>query len=86
MEAIDNYCVNNRGSWWLSENGNFFVKELLHKIIRLKSDGANGVLFMRGSSIGGFGVLHHGIILDAKAVYANIHKLDFWDQLIRIKE
>lgn len=72
LAPIDNYGVGNCGSWWLGENGDFFVKDLLQKLIRLKLCETNGSLFMWGSSMGGFGVLHHGISLGAKAVYANI--------------
>ncbi|RAU19175.1 hypothetical protein DN062_02595 [Nitrincola tibetensis] len=75
LVPIDNYGVNNCGSWWLGENGDFFVKDLLQKLIRLKLNKTNGSLFMWGSSMGGYGALHHGISLGAKAVYANIPQI-----------
>lgn len=74
---IDNFGVNNAGSWWLGENGDFFVKDLLHALIfKIRKDiNSNKGLFLWGSSMGGYGALLHGMLLDAKAIYANIPQI-----------
>lgn len=74
---IDNFGVNNAGSWWLGENGDFFVKDLLHTLIlKIRNDtNSDKGLFFWGSSMGGYGALLHGVLLNAKAIYANIPQI-----------
>ena len=75
LAPIDNFGVNQWGSWWLGEGGDFFVKELLHELINQKRSKSSGRLYFWGSSMGGFGALLHGILLQADAVYANIPQI-----------
>ncbi|MEZ2741872.1 glycosyltransferase [Paenalcaligenes hominis] len=75
LAPVDNFGLNNSGSWWLGEKGDFFVKKLLHKLIINKISRTNGDLYFWGSSMGGYGAILHGTILNAKAVYANIPQI-----------
>lgn len=72
LVPIDNYGASNCGSWWLGESGDYFVKDVLHALIKEKARYSNGDLYLWGSSMGGYGALLHGMLLNAKAVYANI--------------
>lgn len=72
LSPIDAFGVDQCGTWWLGENGDFFVKEMLHSLIKEKLKNSSGQLYFWGSSMGGFGALLHGILLEADAVYANI--------------
>lgn len=72
LAPIDNFGVDQCGSWWLGENGDFFVKDLLHALVEKKLKNTSGQLYFWGSSMGGFGALLHGILMEANAVYANI--------------
>ena len=73
---IDNFGVGNCGSWWLGENGNFFVKELLHQLIlSIKQKYNITKMVFWGSSMGGYGAILHGILLKADAVFANIPQI-----------
>lgn len=77
LVPIDNFGINNCGSWWLGEEGNYFVMDLLHRLIlkvRLETQSSKGLYFW-GSSMGGFGALLHGMQLNAQAVYANIPQI-----------
>lgn len=75
LAPIDNYGVENYGSWWLGENGDYFVKDLLHVLIKEMRKRGSGKLYFWGSSMGGFGALLHAILLQADAVYANIPQI-----------
>lgn len=74
---IDSFGVDNAGSWWLGENGDYFVKDLLHTLISdvQKQTGTTKGLYFWGSSMGGYGAILHGCLLGAKAVYANIPQI-----------
>jgi hypothetical protein len=81
VAPIDDYGVDSYGSWWLGENGDFFVKELLHQLVKkIQNDtlSTKGLYFW-GSSMGGYGALLHGMLLNAKAVYANIPQVKLLD-------
>jgi hypothetical protein len=77
LAPIDHYGKDSLGSWWLGENEDFFVKELLHQLIsKIKEDtGTKEGLYFWGSSMGGFGALLHGILLHAHAIYANVPQI-----------
>lgn len=75
LAPIDNFGVNNCGSWWLGENGDFFVKDILHSLIKEKLMASNSMLLFWGSSMGGFGAILHSILLKANAAYANIPQI-----------
>ncbi|AJC84185.1 hypothetical protein IMC75_04755 [Campylobacter peloridis] len=73
---IDNFGVENCGSWWLGENGIFFVKELLHQLIlSIKQKHNIKKMVFWGSSMGGYGAILHGILLKADVVFANIPQI-----------
>jgi len=74
---IDNFGLNKAGAWWLGEDGDYFVKNLLHKLIfKIRTEtNSNKCLFFWGSSMGGFGSLLHGMLLNAKAVFSNIPQI-----------
>lgn len=74
---VDNFGVDNAGSWWLGENGDYFVKDLLHILIAKtqKQIGKTQGLYFWGSSMGGYGAILHGCLLGAMAVYANIPQI-----------
>lgn len=77
LSPLDDYGYNNDGTWWLGENGDFFIikllQELIHKI-RLKYNVGDQVYFY-GSSMGGYGAILHGIMCNAKAVYSNVPQI-----------
>ncbi|MEY8715380.1 hypothetical protein AB9G26_08880 [Francisella philomiragia] len=79
LVPLDNYGYDSAGSWWLGENGDFFVKNLLQKLIRQVSQKYNceDNIFFYGSSMGGYGAILHGILSNAKAVYANVPQITF---------
>ena len=76
IKPLDQFGFENKGAWWLGENSDPFVMNLLEKVVleskqklELESDAE---LFIYGSSMGGYGALLHGARLGAKAVYANV--------------
>ncbi|BBB30255.1 heparinase II/III family protein [Neptunomonas japonica] len=81
LVPIDNYGVEQAGSWWLGEGGDFFVKSLLERLVQKTQEkiGSNRGLYFWGSSMGGYGALLHGILLGADAVYANIPQIKLLD-------
>ncbi len=79
LAPYDNFGYNNKGSWWLGEDGDFFVKELLQKLIKevsIKYKCENNIYFY-GSSMGGYGAILHGILSNARAVYSNVPQIKF---------
>lgn len=76
IKPIDPFGYQNKGSWWLGENGDFFTANLLDLVVKrskklLKLYKASK-LFIYGSSMGGYGAIMHGHRLGATAVYANV--------------
>ena len=76
IKPLDQFGFESKGAWWLGENSDPFVMNLLEKVVleskqklELESDAE---LFIYGSSMGGYGALLHGARLGAKAVYANV--------------
>lgn len=71
---LDRYGEGANGSWWLGENGDFFVARLLHALVRhVRTEiGRDRGLYFWGSSMGGYGAILHGTLLRAHAVYAHI--------------
>lgn len=67
---IDNFGYEGWGSWYLGEHGDHFWLEAISKLIELHQDSPD--LFFCGSSMGGYGAILHGVLNEAKAVYANI--------------
>lgn len=74
---LDRYGERNCGSWWLGENGDFFVAAMLHELVRSFREalGTDQGLYMWGSSMGGYGAILHGTLLRARAIYAHIPQI-----------
>lgn len=70
---IDNFGVENCGSWWLGENNDFFTKDLMLCLIKKVKDitGSNRLYFW-GSSMGGYGAILYGLLTGAEAVFAHL--------------
>jgi len=73
LTPIDNFGYENRGSCWLGEKGDFFVKDLLQKLIHEIAEEyeCEDNIYLYGSSMGGYGAILHGILCKANAVYAH---------------
>lgn len=73
---LDKYGTEGFGCWWLGENGDFFVFNLLQNLIQqLKEQYELKQLYFWGSSMGGYGAILHGIIANAHAVYAHMPQI-----------
>ncbi|MCH7379966.1 MULTISPECIES: alpha/beta hydrolase family protein [Acinetobacter] len=73
---IDNYGVDNSGSWWLGEKGDYFVKELLQQlVVKIKEITGSNRIYFWGSSMGGYGAIFHGIECKAEGVFAHIPQI-----------
>ena len=72
LTPLDNFGYENRGSCWLGEKGDFFVKDLLQKLIHEIAEEyeCEDHIYLYGSSMGGYGAILHGILCKANAVYA----------------
>ena len=73
---IDNFGYEQCGSWWLGEDNDFFVKELMLKLIQSVQEitGSNRLYFW-GSSMGGYGAILYGLLTGAEAVFAHIPQI-----------
>lgn len=69
---MDRFGVNQAGSWWLGEDGDFFWIEAMASLVKAFRDSGAGDIYFWGSSMGGWGAILHGYLNHAKAVYANI--------------
>ncbi len=81
LTPLDNFGVENRGSCWLGENGDFFVKDLLQKLIQQISEEyeCEDDIYLYGSSIGGYGAILHGILSKANAVFVQTPRMKLLD-------
>jgi hypothetical protein len=77
IAPLDQYGEAGKGSWWLGENKEFFVRDALQSLIKsLKETQTIGDdIYFYGSSMGGYGAILHGILCGAKAVYANVPQI-----------
>jgi len=73
LTPLDNFGYEDRGSCWLGEKGDFFVKDLLQKLICQIAEEyeCEDHIYLYGSSMGGYGAILHGILCKANAVYAH---------------
>jgi len=73
LTPLDNFGYENKGSCWLGEKGDFFVKDLLQKLIHdiAEEYECEDHIYLYGSSMGGYGAILHGILCKANAVYAD---------------
>lgn len=81
LTPIDNFGYDNKGSCWLGEKGDFFVKDLLQELIRQIAEEyeCDEHIYLYGSGAGGYGAILHGVLCKANAVYAHTPR-------IRLKE
>jgi hypothetical protein len=71
---LDRYGHRGDGSWWLGERGRFFVVDLVQQIVeetRERIGGDRGLYFW-GSSMGGYGAILQGLLMEADGVFAHI--------------
>ena len=66
IAPMDNFGEENKGSWWIGENGDFSTSELLSKVVTKSKEILNSdkdvILCIYGSSMGR-GVCSHGASL-----------------------
>jgi hypothetical protein len=81
LTPIDNFGYDNRGSYWLGEKGDFFVKDLLQELIKQISEEyeCEDDIYLYGNSIGGYGAILHGILCKANAVYTHTPRIRLLD-------
>ena len=72
LTPIDNFGFENKGSCWLGEKGDFFVKDLLQALINEIAEeyDCEDDIYLYGKNTGGYGAILHGILCQANAVYA----------------
>jgi len=77
LAPIDHFGYEGKGCWWLGEDGDFFVKDLLQKLIKEISTQyqCENNIYFYGSSMGGYGAILHGMLCQARAVYANVPQI-----------
>ena len=73
LTPIDNFEYENKGTRWLGEEDDFFVKDLLQKLIHQYADKleCEDHIYLYGNAMGGYGAILHGILCKANAVYAH---------------
>ncbi len=71
---FDRYGYEGLGSWWLGEHGDFFVADLVQQVVEETRDrlGGDRGLYFWGSSMGGYGALLQGLLMEADGVFAHI--------------
>lgn len=84
LTPIDNFGSDGSGSCWLGESGDFFVKELLQKLIEQLAYEyeCEDHIYFYGSGCGAYGAVVHGILCKANAVYLDQLLLHIEDQSI----
>ena len=72
LTPVDNFEYENKGTCWLGEEDDFFVKDLLQKLIHQYADKleCEDHIYLYGNSMGGYGAILHGILCKANAIYA----------------
>ncbi len=77
LTPLDSFGYEGRGSCWLGEKGDFFVKDLLQELILQIAEEyeCEEHIYLYGSGIGGYGAILHGMLCKANAVYANAPKI-----------
>ncbi len=73
---LDNFGYKNGGTWFLGENGDFFVKDLMLQLIEyIKKETCSSRLYFWGSSMGGYAAILYGLLCGAEAVFANVPQI-----------
>lgn len=72
LTPLDHFGYEKQGSCWLGEKGDFFVKDLLQKLIEEISQEyeCENHIYLYGSGIDGYGAILHAILCQANALYA----------------
>lgn len=73
---LDNFGYKNGGSWFLGEGNDFFVKDLMLRLIeQIKKETGNNQLYFWGSSMGGYAAILYGLLCGAEAIFANVPQI-----------
>jgi len=72
LTPIDDFGHENSGACWLGDKEDFFVKDLLQKLIEKIADEyeCEDHIYLYGNSAGAYGAILHGILCKANAVFA----------------
>ena len=78
---LDQYGIKNNGCWFLGENGDFFVfnmlKSLIHKL-RARAE-IGPMLYFWGSSMGGYAALLFALVMEGHAAFCHIPQINLQD-------
>jgi len=90
LTPLGHFKDENKAYCWLGEQGDFFVKDLLQKLIEQIAEEyeCEDHIYLYGSAMGGYGAILHGILCGANAVYADtpcirLHKTSDGDTSIK---
>lgn len=73
---LDQFGVDNGGTWFLGEDSNFFIKELMLQLIEdVKRITKSDRLYFWGSSMGGYAAIFYGLLCGAEAILANVPQI-----------
>ena len=79
IAPMDNFGFEEKGSWWLGENGGDSTKLLLKMVVDASKEiigsDSDVKLCIYGSSMGGYGAILNAQHLGAIAVYANVPQI-----------
>ena len=79
IAPIDNFGYEQKGSWWIGENGDESTSNLLGMVIekskQILESSDDSIVCIYGSSMGGYGAILNGCKYGAKAVYANVPQI-----------
>jgi hypothetical protein len=81
VQPWDHFGFEQHGSWWLGEDGEFFMLGLIDALIakvRSRYPASRG-LYTAGSSMGGFGALLHGLRLCADGIYSEVPTINLFE-------
>jgi len=82
LTPIENFKYENNGTRWLGGEDDFYVKNLLQKLIEQYADEleCEDHIYLYGNSMGGYGAILHGILCHANAVYADSPHITLQDK------
>ncbi len=73
---LDLFGYDGAGSWFLGEHNDFFVKELMLKLIEhIKKETKSERIYFWGSSMGGYAAILFALLSNAEAAYANVPQI-----------
>lgn len=73
LTPVDTFGFENKGSCWLGEEGDFFVKDLLQQLIYqiIQEYECEDHIYICGNGMGGYGAILHGTLCKANAIYTD---------------